>query len=57
MFDKKQNTTDANKKENTGCSSYPKDSKSSNASKGCGCKKTAPADEEVIEIEEERWDY
>ncbi len=59
MFDKKQNSTTNQKNENATSSAYPKDSTKSDTSKGCGCgcKNAAPMDEEVIEIEEERWDY
>ena len=59
MFNKKNQSAETNKNENATSSAYPKDSTKSNASKGCGCgcKNMAPADEEVIEIEEERWDY
>ena len=62
MFDKKQHSaTETNKNAaNTG-RKQPKNAEksvSSNSKCGCGCKKSAPAAEEIIEIEEEQhWDY
>lgn len=61
MFNKNQHSTaQSNNNENATSSAYPKDSDKTNASKsgcGCGCKSAAPVDEEVVEIEEERFDY
>lgn len=61
MFDKNQHSTaETNKNEHATSSAYPKDSKKTNTSKagcGCGCKSAAPMDEEVIEIEEDQFNY
>ena len=62
MFDKKQHSAAETNKSaaNTGSKS-PKNTEkpsSSNSKCGCGCKKSAPATEEIIEIEEEQYlDY
>lgn len=59
MFNKKNQSTQSNTNENATSSAYPKDSAKSHPSKGCGCgcKTAAPMDEEIIEIEEDRFDY